>query len=294
MRFWKKVYLIFRDFMRKVRDENISSFAASAAFFLFVSLIPLVAVLCALLPYTPVTEEVILEVMRQLAPEMVDELFAQIVTDIYSASSGVLTISVIVAVWSAGKGMLALIRGLNSINDITEKRNYVVLRLAASFYTIIMLVAVILMLIILMFGTSLLTLVRDKFPDTIRHISGLVSFRFVITLVVFTLVLTIIYTYVPSAKMVLKKQIPGAFFSALIWSVTSWGFSVYIDVFHGFSTYGSLTTVIAVLIYMYAMLYIALIGAYINRYFGPIYRLLFGRLFRRPKRMPKDNVQSKC
>ena len=98
MRFWKKVYLIFRDFMRKVRDENISSFAASAAFFLFVSLIPLVAVLCALLPYTPVTEEVILEVMRQLAPEMVDELFAQIVTDIYSASSGVLTISVIVAV----------------------------------------------------------------------------------------------------------------------------------------------------------------------------------------------------
>ena len=93
---------------------------------------------------------------------------------------------------------------------------------------------------------------------------------------------------------VLKKQIPGAFFSALIWSVTSWGFSVYIDAFHGFSTYGSLTTVIAVLIYMYAMLYIALIGAYINRYFGPIYRLLFGRLFRRPKRMPKDNVKAKC
>ena len=284
MKFWKKVYLIYRDFMRKVRDENINSFAASAAFFLFISLIPLVAVLCALLPYTPVTEEVLLDVMRQFAPEMVDELFAQIVTDIYSASSGMVTVSVIVAVWSAGKGMLALIRGLNAINDITEKRNYVVLRLAASVYTVIMLVTIVLMLVILMFGTSLLTLVRDKFPEVMHRFSGLVTFRYVITVAVFTVILTVIYTYVPSAKMSLKKQIPGAFFSALIWSVTSWGFSVYIDVFHGFSTYGSLTTVIAVLIYTYAMLYIALIGAYINRYFGPIYRLLFGRFLRKRKK----------
>lgn len=281
MRVWKKLYLIYRDFMRKMSQKNISAFAASSAFFLFISLIPLVAILCAVLPYTPVSETMLLEVMKQLAPDTVDILFEEIITDIYRTSSGVITVSVIVAIWSAGKGMLALIRGLNAINDVVENRNYFVLRIVASFYTIIMLAAILLMVVILMFGTSLLSLVRAKFPDIVQNISGIVSFRFLITMAVFTIALTIIYTFVPNTCISMKKQIPGAFFSALVWTITSWGFSVYIDIFNGFSTYGSLTTVIVVLVYMYAMLYIVLIGAYINRYFGPIYRLLFGRLLRK-------------
>ena len=87
-----------------------------------------------------------------------------------------------------------------------------------------------------------------------------------------------IYAFVPGIKLRFKKQLPGAAFSAVVWSFASFAFSVYVDNFNGFGTYGSLTTVVIMMIWFYMMMYILLIGAHINRYFGPVYKFLFGWL----------------
>ena len=49
----KKAYLLIKRFNRKLRHDDMSAYASSIAFFLFLSLIPLLILICFLIPYTP-------------------------------------------------------------------------------------------------------------------------------------------------------------------------------------------------------------------------------------------------
>nr|MDE7283305.1 YihY/virulence factor BrkB family protein [Lachnospiraceae bacterium] len=129
-----RLYYIYRDFSKQMTRKNISAFAASSAFFLFLSLVPLLMALCAILPFTTLTAENLITAVMRVLPNAIDDFVVKVVYDVYSKSTGTITIFAIVAIWSAAKAMLALIRGLNEVNDIEERRNYLLLRLVACFY----------------------------------------------------------------------------------------------------------------------------------------------------------------
>ena len=82
------------------------------------------------------------------------------------------------------------------------------------------------------------------------------------------------YTYIPDTKLKFTEQVPGACFAAVVWSVFSWGFSMYVSYGNGYSIYGSLTIIVIIMLWMYFCMYIILIGAYLNRYFRPVNRVL--------------------
>ena len=54
-------------------------------------------------------------------------------------------------------------------------------------------------------------------------------------------------------------------------------FSIYVDRFNGFSTYGSLTTIIILMLWLYACMYIVMVGAFLNRYFKPAFQFFVGK-----------------
>ena len=139
-----RLIFIGYDFSKHMNRKNISSFAASTAFFLFLSLIPMLMLLCALIPYTPITEANLMDVAREITPDTMDSLVVNIIHDVYNKSIGIVSVTAVVTLWSAGKGMLALMRGLNVINDVEEDRNYMVLRVVASLYTIMVMILMIL------------------------------------------------------------------------------------------------------------------------------------------------------
>ena len=262
----QKIIHNLRDFAGSMSKKNISAFSASTAFFLFLSLIPMLAVICAVIPYTALTEELLLSLIADYIPTSVSPIVADIVEDVYSRSAGILSVAIIGTLWTAGKGMLALIRGLNAINDVEENRNYFVLRTVSSFYTLIMIVVVILSLLVMVFGNVLVELIVREFPQVQILFEFLMSCRFIFAWIVLTIVFTMIYAYVPNRKMKFLDQLTGGMFSAVVWSCFSWCFSVYVDRFEGFGTYGSLATIVVVMLYLYFCMYIIMIGAYINNY----------------------------
>ena len=278
MRMVYRLFYIFRDFNWQMTRKNIGAFAASTAFFLFLSMIPLLMSLCAILPYTNLTEANLISAITRFTPDAMEVLVVGIVSDVYARSAGTITIFAIVTIWSASKAMLALIHGLNAVNDFEERRNYFVLRFIASFYTVIMLVAMILALIVMVFGNVIVDLLLADIPPLHILVQFIMHFRFLFTWVILTLIFSMIYAYVPNSKMRFKAQIPGAAFSAVMWGAASYAFSVYVDHFNGFGTYGGLTTVVILMFWFYLLMYILLIGAHINRYFGPVYKFLFGLL----------------
>ena len=128
----------------------MNAYAASTAFFLFLSLIPMVMLICSIIPYTPLKESDLTKAVL-LLPTTISPLLSSLIASIYDNSFGIMSAAAIVTIWSAGKGVLALMRGLNAMNSVVEDRNYVLQRIIASFYLIIFLVTIIFLLIVMVF-----------------------------------------------------------------------------------------------------------------------------------------------
>lgn len=272
-----KTCIILSDFFRQMKKQHISAFSASTAFFLFLSVVPMLILICTILPFTPLTEENLVKGVMEVMPDMVNDLVSSIVADVYDSSAGIMSIAAVATLWTAGKGVLALIEGLNAVNGVEEKRNYFVLRIVACFYTVVMLVVVILSLLIMVFGNVLVNMVLGYVPQLTVLFQFLVNFRFLMVWSVLTVLFTAVYAYVPNKKLRFREQVPGAVFTAVGWSVFSWGFSIYVGYSGRVSTYGSLSIIVLTMLWLYFCMYIMMIGAYLNRYFSPVNRALAGR-----------------
>lgn len=263
-----KLYVMIQEFSTQMRKQNISAYAASIAFFFFLSVVPMLILICTILPYTPLTEENLMTAVTDLTPDMLDPLAKSLISDVYNRSAGILSIAAIATIWSAGKGVMALMQGLNVVNGVEDTRNYFFIRVIASFYTVVMLVVVILSLFFMVFGNQLVKLALHRIPRLEALVSFVMNFRFVLVWAILTLLFAAIYAYVPDKKLKFKEQLFGAVFSAVVWSVFSWGFSIYVTYGNTYGIYGSLSIIIIVLLWMYFCMYITMIGAYLNRYFN--------------------------
>ena len=272
---WKS-YLFIKDFSAKMKKRDISTYAASTAFFFFLSVVPMLIMICTIIPYTPLTEENLVELVTDLLPDQIDPLAESLISEVYDKSAGILSIALLATVWSAAKGVMALMKGLNSVNGVEEKRNYFVLRIIASFYTLVMLVVVILSLFVMVFGVQQVTFKEHPITQHHRVFSFAMNFRFLFVWAVLSVLFAAVYAYVPDKKLAFKEQIPGAVFTAVVWSIFSWAFSYYLTYGNSYGIYGSLSIIIIVLLWMYFCMYIILIGAYLNQYFGPINKRLTG------------------
>jgi membrane protein len=277
----RKAWAVIKDFAVKMGKQNISAHAASTAFFFFLSVVPMLMVLSTVIPYTSLTREDLVEAITEVLPDAADPLAVSLVNEVYDKSGGVLSLAILTTIWSAGRGVLALIRGLNAINGVEEKRNYFHVRLVATAYTIVMLLVVILSLFIMVFGNQLVHVILKgvasifaKPPHLGTLNTVLMNMRFLVIWVVLTFLFSVVYAYVPNRKLKLRDQTTGAAFAAVVWSIFSWGFSLYVDTTGSYSIYGSLSIIIIIMVWLYFCMYIVMVGAYMNLYFQPVNEML--------------------
>ena len=124
---------------------------------------------------------------------------------------------------------------------------------------------------VLVFGSSLIEIIQKHF-ETLENYTILSK---VITNIAFIfvtfLVFIILYKFVGRRKVTFKSQIYGAFLGAISLNVVSFVFSRYLYIFKGFSiTYGSLTTLMLVMMWTYSCFYTVFVGAEINKWINEI------------------------
>lgn len=255
-------------FMKKCKQDKINAYAAQAAFFIILSIIPFLMVFSSLLQYTAVTESMLLDIINTIMPEYLAPFFVSLIDEVYNRSMGIISVTAAAAVWSAAKGIQYMVDGLNAVNDLEETRNWFVLRFWAIVYTVIFLAAIVLTLLVLVFGNSLHALAVRQLP-ILMHASELLShFRGLLMLGLLTLFFDVIFTTLPNRRLTFKGQLPGAFMCSVAWYLFSFGVSIYVDYFNGFSMYGSLTTIALVMLWMYFCMYIMMLCAEVNVVFG--------------------------
>ncbi len=91
------------------------------------------------------------------------------------------------------------------------------------------------------------------------------AMRWVISSVVFFIVLVALYKMAPNKRIYFKNVVWGALFATIGWQLTSLAFSFYVSSMGNYSaTYGSLGTVIVLMIWFYLSGVIIMIGGVIN------------------------------
>lgn len=228
-------------------------------------MVPILLVLMTLVRFTPITQADIMRVAYELFPKTVSTTIISIVNEVYTQTGTAISVSALIAFWSAGKGVLAMSNGLNTIRGQVETRNYIFLRLRAAFYTVLFLMAIILSLAILGFGNSISMLVNEYIPVFQYIVDFIIEIRTIVMIVVLTGFSLCIYMFLPNKRKKLKSQLPGSVFTAFGWTLASFIFSVYLDIFKGFSNmYGSFTTIVIIMLWLYFCMYVMLLGGEIN------------------------------
>lgn len=221
----------------------------------------------SLVQYTPVTEGMILNMVNKVMPTYISPFLIGIIHEMYNNSIGLVSVTAVVAVWSAAKGIQYLTGGLNSVYDIEETRNWIFLRIRASLYTLLLVLAIVASLTLMVFGNSLQYLIVQYLPFVAHITFGILKRRSLILLAILILFFAVLFKMLPNRKATFKSQIPGSVMAALGWALLSFGISVYVDYFNGFSMYGSLTTIILVMLWLYFGIYILLVCAEFNNYY---------------------------
>ncbi len=258
-----------RYFTNRLNRHCISAFSGQACLFIIISFFPFVMFLLTMIRYLPITESALLHMCTEVLPTAFSSFVVSIMKEIYNKSTNaLLSVTVITALWSASRGFLTITKGLNYVYDIRETRNYILLRLVSTGYTLIFALLIIITLVVLVFGNRLYHEINMVNPLLGNLLGMIVDFRTCLGFFILLLFFLMLYLFIPNRKSRLLNELPGAIVSSIGWILFSYLFSIYIDHFGNYSyTYGSLTAIVLLMLWLYACMFILFIGGEVNMFF---------------------------
>lgn len=263
----RKIIDRIKFYIRDVDISYISEHAAGCAYYTILAFIPLLLLILTLTKYFRIDEEIFIYILEGIIPgDILNEAVISIVKEVQSKSVGTVTISAIFTLWSAGRGFFALCKGLSTAYEVETENKYIRFKLRALISTIIFIIAILLSLVLLVFGNNINVFLKEKFNIFSNLFDFLLNIKIIISIILLTVILAIMYRFIPKHEYKLKDQIPGAIFAAIACNVVSLFYSIYVNLFTGFSImYGSLTTIVLAMLWIYACMYSILLGATINK-----------------------------
>ncbi|MBO4882864.1 MAG: YihY/virulence factor BrkB family protein [Lachnospiraceae bacterium] len=187
-----------RRFVITMRQLDINAYSASAAFFLFISLVPILVLICSMFPYTGLTETELIKLIEASTPIIFNDFLESLVYQIYDSTAGVITVSIIATIWTAGKGIMALIQGLDTVNEVKEERNWLHLRVVSAFYMFVMMLSLLLSISIVVIGTDVFRRVLIYLKVDVSVLKGIIMKpRLLYTFIILSLVFAVFYTWMP-------------------------------------------------------------------------------------------------
>ena len=118
-----KLISMIESIIDKAQKDHITAFSAQAAFFTILSFFPFLIVVLSLMRFFPITPEDMIELVKTYLPEQ----YSGAVIPIINSLNGKLTttymsLTILTLLWSASKGILSMMTGLNTIHEIEEKK----------------------------------------------------------------------------------------------------------------------------------------------------------------------------
>ena len=242
-------------------DPIITTYAAAVSFHLLLSALPASVLLISFLPQlsslflasSPIVE----------TPSILTSMLRYITKQ---TPSFTIPLSAFFTLWSASKGVLALLDGINVSMQTERLTGFFRRRIIAVSYFIFLVASVLFSLLILVFGKTLLELTLQYFFPSVHIISMIFRLRSIASIFLLGTVFSLMYRLLPSSKRPFRLCIQGGFFAASAWVMFSMAFSFYVDNFSNFSMiYGHIGILVLTALWLRICVTVLLDGAVLIR-----------------------------
>lgn len=261
---------LLRLLWHRIEEDDLPGLSAQLAYFFLLSLFPLLIVIFTLLPYLQVPHQDMLGVIRGFAPTEAMELIEKNINYIMNhQNGGLLSFGIIGTIWSASNGIHAVVRAFNKAYNVEESRSFLVSRGMAILLTFGMIIVFILAVILPIFGREIGVFLFSEIGYSNEFIKLWDTLSLLVSAVILFLIFTGLYWIAPNVKLRCRSAFPGAAFATVGWIISSMGLSFYVGNFSNYSlTYGSIGTIIVLMIWLYLSAFIIILGGEINAYYS--------------------------
>ena len=263
----KKIRQLIFSIARRFSEDKVTVYGAQASFFLMVSLGPFSIALAAMIQFfLPGNQWETLQAVLEYVPEQVSQVARIGINEIFTSSApSIISISIILAIWSASKGVLSLERCMHAIYRYDERHNYLFVRLRSMFYTLVLLIAIVFALAFLVFGNTIQAILAKHFPVFARLSVLIVTLRALISICILIFAFSAIYEVLTGKKRRFTDVLPGVLFATIGWVLFSVIYAYYIANFSNYTViYGALGAFTLFMLWIDFCILILLIGAEIN------------------------------
>ena len=268
-----KNLITFIKIIQKFLKDEMPVFAASATFWMIISVVPFLMVIMTAIQFIPGLDKGTVEsTLISAAPDMPQfrYLILSVTDNLYiTAPSAVLSITAAMALWSASAGVYAIENGIMKIYGNLNQSSYPRKRLRAVWFTFLFLLLFLLSLILLILGDAIQRLIEEYLPMIARITSHILGFRALIAFAFLFSGFMLVYRVMPGRTTTVRRHYPGALFAAGGWLVLSYLFSIYFTYFRNISyMYGSLGAIVLLMFWMFVVICLLFFGAEINSFFS--------------------------
>ena len=255
-------------FIKGLQEGAITTRASSLAFNFFLAFFPSIIVFFTLIPYIPIDgfQQTLMEIISNVLPPSTNSATFSTLDDIINNQrGGLLSIGFILALYFSTNGMSSLIQAFNSSYHIRENESIIKHQMLSILLTIVISALVFLTIILIIFGKAAIIYMIDYQLINENKLVLLNAAKWVILIFMLFLGITTIFNLGPAIKSQIKIFSPGAILATLFIILTSIVFSYYIDNFSQYNKiYGSIGTLIIILLWIYFNAIFLLIGFELN------------------------------
>ena len=252
----------------EISEANLFLIAGGVTYAILLALFPGLAALVSLYGLVLDASQIEKQVgtLSEILPAETQQLLVEQLHKLVEASSGALgigaAVGVVLALWSASRGMSGLITALNIAYEEKERRGFFKLNMLALGLTLAQLVG----------GIVIISLVA-VLPAAVQFLDVgaatkwlLLVVQWPLLIVMVMLGLAVLYRYAPDRDKPQWRWVsPGAVAATILWVIASIGFTIYVANFNSYDkTYGSLGGVIVLLTWLYLSALMVLLGAVVN------------------------------
>ena len=258
----KRFMFFIAELIKKIMENDLMSYANAMTYKIILSMLPFIIFIMSLTAFFNLNIEDKLEYIMVNFPDNIKAFFDSMIKDVFETKRiELLSFSLIISLFSASSGVLSLMKGLNKVYEIDEKRNFFIVRIIS-----VLIVFLVGLMVVIMSGEIIF---KDKIIEFLAHKGIFLDFSEILgyIMVEITLLVMIILLYRVAIyrNIKLKYIMPGAVFDLFAMCLTSKAFNIYINTFSNYSVfYGSLGGIFILMIWINLLSAIILIGGQIN------------------------------
>jgi membrane protein len=259
---------IVRRTVRETIHDNCLGMAAQLAYYFFFALFPALLFAIALASYFPV-ERLIDDIIAMLGgiapPEVLSIVTQQLLKISQGEQGGLLTLGVLVALWSTSAAMTAIIDTLNRAYDLEEARPWWKVRLTAVGLTLGVSLFILVSFALVILGPTAAEWIAARTPlgEAFVWTWWILQWPLVFALVATGIGIT--YYFAPDAEQDWVWLTPGSLVATSLWLIASLGFKYYLATVGSYTeTYGAIGGVMVLMLWFYLSGLVILVGAEMN------------------------------